>query len=313
MANNRLLIVVFSFNRALQLDCLLRTTFERLKLKDYSIIVIFHTTGKHADGYKKLIEKYKESKQVDFIEREPLNSFWIDKFPLLFKNRNLWRYIKHPFLRSSLDNFKKLLESQIEINGCEFTMFLTDDGYFYKEVEISNNIFNKIRNNPMQVSYRMYVGKNLIDCPDNLAMEDGLLKWNYYDPKMYNHWAYPFAVDDTIYHSRALLRIISPVFYHMPTTLESFVVTHCRSKKLLSIGYSPLESNFVGLFINRVSTIGNNFSGIIDAGMLNEKFLDGYILDYEFSFPPTQQAFIPNKIILSHPHKEKIIIEPNKK
>jgi hypothetical protein len=310
MINNDLLIIIFSFNRALQLDCLLRTAIERVRMAHYSIKIIFHSTGNHQNGYIKLINKYKENKKIEFIERKQVSNFWSDKFPLLFKNRNLWRYVKHPYLRKSLDNFKRLLEAQILESGCEFTMFLTDDGYFFKDVEIPSGIFDKIRDNPMHVSYRMYVGKNLKDCPENLKEENESLKWNYYDPKMYNHWAYPFAVDDTIYHSKTLLKILKPVFYHMPTTLESYVVTHCRSRKLLSIGYSPLESNYVGLFINRVSTISNNFAGNINTEKLNEKFLDGYVLDYEFSIPPIQQALIPKKIILTHPKKEIIIIKP---
>lgn len=310
MVNNRLLIVIFSFNRSLQLDCLLRTAVERIKINDYLIKIVYHSTGNHTFGYNKLIEKSKENKQLEFVKREPINKFWSNKFPLLLKNRNLWRYIKHSYLRNSLDNFKELLEMIIIKSGCEFTMFLTDDGYFYREARVPAVIYDKIRDNPMHVSYRMYVGRNLKDCPPDLENENGLLKWNYYDPQMYNHWAYPFAVDDTVYHSKALLKIIKPVFYHNPTTLESFVVTHCRTRKWLSIGYSPVESNYVGLFINRVSNIGNNFAGNIDTEMLNEKFLNGYILDYEFAIPPAQQALIPDRIILSHPVNEKIIIEP---
>jgi hypothetical protein len=312
MGKNNLLIIIFSFNRALQLDCLMKTTIERLKFSNYSIKVIFHTTGNHKLGYNKLIEKYKDSGLLEFFEREPANNFWSDKLPLLIKNRNLWRYIKHPFLRNPLDNFKRLLEFQIKESGCEFTMFLTDDGYFFKDVEISEKIYCRIRENPMQVSFRMYVGKNLKDCPPNLENIEGTLKWDYYDSKMYSHWKYPFAVDATIYQSESLLKIIKPVFYHMPTTLESFVVTHCRTKKILSIGYSPLESNYVGIFINRVSTVSNNFAGNVDTEMLNKKFIEGYILDYEFSTPPNVQALIPDKIILTHPAKGKIIIEPQK-
>jgi|WetSurSiteA1Bulk_404760.scaffolds.fasta_scaffold01196_2 hypothetical protein len=310
MANNRLLVIIFSFNRALQLDCLLRTTLKYLDMVDFSIKIIFDTTGNHSQGYLKLKKKYKEIQQIEFIEIELVNNFWSDKFPLLFKNRNLWRYIKHPYLRTSLDNFKKLLELQIINSECEFTMFLTDDGYFFQNVVIPTNIFEKIRHNPMQISYRMYVGRNLENCPPNLEKTDNLLKWNYYDPKLYSHWAYPFSVDATVYHSSTLLKIIKPVFYHMPTTLESFVVTHCRSRKLLSIGYSPLESNYVGLNINRVSVLSNNYAGNINPQMLNARFIEGYVLDYEFPTPPRVQTIIPNKILLAHSTIGKIIIEP---
>jgi hypothetical protein len=307
---NRLLIVVFSFNRAMQLDCLLRTTIERLKYENCIIKVIFHAAGNHVSGYKTLIEKFKNYTKIKFIALEPKNSFWTDKLPLLFRNRNLWRYCKHKFLRKPLDNFKQLTESIIKDSECEFCMFLTDDGYFYKDVIVPEIVFDKIKQNPFQVSYRMYIGKNLSDCPKGLEIEDNLFRWDYYDSKMKENWAYPFSVDVTIYHSIALLRILQPVFYHTPTTLESFVVTHCRTRKLLSIGYSPLESNYLGLIINRVSTIGNNLAGNINIETLNSKYIEGYTLDYEFPIPPKVHGLLPSKIILSHVGKEQIIIEP---
>jgi len=186
-------------------------------------------------------------------------------------------------------------------------MFLTDDGYFYDQVKIPDNILEKISGDPYQVSYRMYVGKNLKDCPD-LVEDNGVLQWNYYDKAMYNHWAYPFAVDATIYQSAALLNIIKPVFYHMPTTLESFVVTHCRSRKLLGKGFSPVKSNFVGLFINRVSSVGANYSGAISTDMLNDKWIEGYELEYSFPTPPNQQCLIPTEIKLMHPLNLDIIL-----
>ena len=306
--DSSILIIVFSYNRAMQLDCLLSSTLKHLKHSNYKIVVIYHTTGEHNLGYRKLIQNYKIFKCIEFIERENKYSFISQTIPLLFKNRNLWRFIKHQYLRKKLDNFKALLENTINDTKSEFTMFLTDDGYFYKDVTIPEHVYQLIRKNPSQASYRMYVGKNLIDCPE-LPETYGLMEWNYYDPKMKSHWAYPFAVDVTLYETKSLLRIIRPVFYHMPTTLESFVVTHCRSKKLLSIGYSPLESNYLGLFINRVSTIGNNFAGNVDKEMLNQRYLEGYTIDYQFPHPPIQQALIPDKIIFKHPEKQNIILK----
>lgn len=309
MIHNGVLIIVFSYNRALQLDCLLRTIKERFKIRKYHVVIIYHVTGKHRAGYDALKEKYKRSLEISFIERNSKSVFSLETLPLLFKNRNLWRYIKYPFLRKPHDNFKRLLESQISSSDYEFTMFLTDDGYFFKEVEITDSIFELIRKNPYQISYRLYVGENLQDCPLSLEKIDGTLRWDYADSNMYNHWAYPFSVDATIYHSNTLLKVLKPILYHMPTTLESFVVTHCRLNKLFRSGISPVESSYVGLFINRVSTIGNNFSGNINVDFLNEKFLEGYVLEYGFALPPVKSAFIPDKIMLINTSKNIIYLK----
>jgi hypothetical protein len=53
-----LLNIIFSFNRAMQLDYLLKSTLKNFKL-DYKIIVIYHTSGKHSNGYNKLIYDYR--------------------------------------------------------------------------------------------------------------------------------------------------------------------------------------------------------------------------------------------------------------
>jgi len=307
MINKKLHLIIFSFNRALQLDCLLRTTIKNIKSVDYCISIVYHCSGRHKEGYEKLKAKYYLLPTICLYERTKEYSFLKNTVPLLSKNRNAYRFIKHKFLRSNLDNFKILTESIIINSDCDFTMFLTDDGYFYDQVKIPENILEKINEDPYQVSYRMYVGRNLKDCP-LLIEEDGMLKWNYYDTAMHNHWAYPFAVDATIYQSKALLSIIKPVFYHMPTTLESFVVTYCKSRSLLSRGYSPLRSNYIGLFINRVSPIGNNYSGKVSIDMLNDKWLEGYELDYIFPNPPEEQCLIPNEIRLMHPSKPEILI-----
>jgi hypothetical protein len=304
---NQLLIIIFSFNRAIQLDCLLRSLIKNLTSVNYSIAIVYHYSGKHKKGYEKLEKKYHDFNTIVFYKRAKEYSFITNTLPLLFHNRNIYRYLKHKFLRSNLDNFKILTESLILNSGCNFTMFLTDDGYFYDQVKIPEDIFEKIAEDPYQVSYRMYVGRNLKDCPV-LNEEDNLLRWNYYDPAMYSHWAYPFAVDATIYQSEALLNIIKPVFYHMPSTLESFVVTHCNTRKLLGKGYSPLRSNYIGLFINRVSPVGDNYSGSISVDMLNDRWLEGYELDYLFPIPPDQQSLIPTEIKLKHPYKEDIIL-----
>jgi hypothetical protein len=315
MIKNKILIIIFSYNRALQLDCLLRSIKNRFKYDNFEIKIIYHTSGRHLEGYDKLINKYKDEYRINFVEREEDYNFFRDKLPYLFKNRNLWRYFKHNFLRKKLDNFKKLLESILYSTNSEFTMFITDDGYFYKDVNIPHKVLQLIRDNPNQTSYRMYVGENLHDFPNGLKKIKGMYKWNYYDKEMYRHWAYPFSVDVTIYHTNTLLEIIKPILYHMPTTFEAFVCTHCKKKKLFSIGYSPVKSNYLGLFINRVSTIGDNFSGNIDNDKLNDLFKEDYELFYEFEKPPFEQALIPDKIKLINNNckKDDIIINLNEK
>ena len=308
--NEGLLIIIFSYNRAMQLDCLLRSLSRHLKVEKYKVKVIYHLSGEHVEGYNLLRERYKLDERVEFIERGSKTSFLRDKVLMFVKRKkNLERYLKHSYLRRANDNFKRLLESELSASGFEYTMFLTDDGYFFQDVHIPYEVLNEISTNPSQVSYRMYVGHNLTDCPKDLELVNSSLKWNYYDPDLTRHWAYPFSIDATIYNSAAILRIIRPVLYHMPATLEAFVVSYCKSRHFLSIGYSPLESNYVFVCLNRVSDlIGSAYPDILNTEFLNLKFLEGYSIDFEFILPPDSNIIYPQRIILSHTSKPAIVI-----
>ena len=69
-----ILNIVFSYNRALQLDCFLESFLKYFTGIDYSIAVIYHTSGeKHGVAYQKLISKFENYTQIKFYERSQLN------------------------------------------------------------------------------------------------------------------------------------------------------------------------------------------------------------------------------------------------
>ncbi len=47
-------------------------------------------------------------------------------------------------------------------------MFNTDDGVFFEDVIVPEEVFSIIRNNPENASYRLYVGDNLEGMPHYL-------------------------------------------------------------------------------------------------------------------------------------------------
>jgi hypothetical protein len=246
-----------------------------------------------------LIDRYRSNNLITFHERRKGGNFFKAKFLYLFNFYNFARFIKYGYLRKCSDNFKYLTEHIIEYSDMEFTMFLTDDGYFFDDVIVPDEVFKLIKANPSQTSYRMYVGDNLYNFPNSLKETPLGYNWQYNDLKMESHWAYPFAVDATIYDTKFLLKTIKPVLYHMPTTLEAYVCNKCIRKKIFLSGIGPKQSNYVGLFLNRVSTIAQNYAGSIHPDTLNDFFLKGYTLDFDFKKPPIKHAFIPSRLILT--------------
>jgi len=118
---------------------------------------------------------------------------------------------------------------------------------FFKDQDIGQEVFGIIRVNPLQNSFRCYIGKNHYNAPTTLMNQGNLLAWDYYDSNMYSHWAYPFSVDGTIYDKKVLLNVISPVLYHMPTTLEANIVSNVRSKKFSVKDIARFAAAWLGL------------------------------------------------------------------
>lgn len=288
--------IYFSFNRAMQLDTSLRYFLKNVLAPIDRISVIFRATRDHKLGYDLLKQKYKN---VMFFEEENNINFFSDTLPHLTRPRNLYRFLKYPFLRKNKSNFKQLLEKVIKETNSDFVMFSTDDSLFFREASFGDEVFSKIRANPTQVSYRLYVGSNHSDAPKGLKTEGELLSWNYFDKEMYRHWAYPFAIDGTIYDTKSLKNIILPILYHNPSTFEAYICRECIVRKFFSFGLSPLKSSMVGVPINKVQGIYQNKHGNIDVEILNRYFLMGFTLDYELPSPIAQNAVDPRKITLT--------------
>lgn len=300
-----MLIVIFSFNRAMQLDYLIKSIFAKVKIENFEIAVIFHYTGEHSKGYQKLQEKYANSEKVTFYERKP--NFFNTKFLYNFDNFKL--LLKNVFLyKQKIDNFKYLLESILKTTNCDYIMFNTDDGFFYDDVEFPQNIKQMIADNPLQTSYRLYVGDNLDDFPNYLSNIEGLYyKWNYYERKELSHWTYPFAVDATIYHRKTIVEILRKVFYHNPITLESHGLRYVKRHKLLSVGLSPIASKTVGTTLNRVSTSTSNPTIHIDVDYLNQKYLQNFELELELPAKITNANLVPLTVYLTKDSERELI------
>lgn len=292
----RIHIIVFSFNRAMQCDTVLRSIVLHLGGADVTVSVIWHATELHNQGYMVLNDIYKEH-GIRFYERSQRErgSFFDTIFPRLYNVRNLYHWIKYKQVRS-MDNFPVLLEKLIESTPADLVSFNTDDNIYYADEVLTEQVFARILERPKEVSYRTYVGSNQQDCP-SMEIEGDLLAWDYYDPQMYRHWAYPFSVDGTFYERAFLLAFLRSLLYHNPVTLESFGVSHARAKHLFAKGLSPKKSTMVALPLNKVDMfVASNRRGNIDVDYLNSLFVAGYRLEYELPSEISVSGFIPNRV-----------------
>lgn len=273
--------IIFSFNRAMQLDYLIQSVIARFKI-DYKLVVIYHTSGEHKKGYDLLKEKYAAFSHISFSERKKVLFDWSYLNTLSSKEYRDF-FFKRNFMKKNSDNFKGLVQKEIKNSNCEFVMFNTDDGVFLTDIIIPEKVFEIIRANPENASYRMYVGGNLEGHPSFVIKKEGYYEWDYYGDQEIHHWTYPFSVDGTVYHSKGLLKHLKKIAYHNPVTLEENGFQYIRKNKLLKIGLSPIHSELLLTKLNRVTTDTLNPTIHIKPEFLNEKFIKGYVL--ELSIP----------------------------
>jgi hypothetical protein len=290
-------IIVFSFNRAMQCESVLRSIFEHVKVRNLTMSVLGHATGEHTKGYALLRQMY-EPRGVRFFKQSGRILFFRCVLPHLWMPRNFYHWLKHDYVRKA-DNFKPLLEKIIADTPADFVSFNTDDNLYYRDENIPSIPLQRILESPLDSSYRVLNGLNQKDYPPSLQHKDEYVLWDYYDRAARNSWGYPFAVDGTYYDRNALLKVIRRVLYHNPVTLESFLVGYVRHNHLFQRGYAPICSSMTGVSLNKVSFIfAGNKRGDVSIEKLNSYFLDGYLLDHEFPQFHNERDFIPENVFI---------------
>lgn len=301
-----ILDVIFSFNRAMQLDHLLKSILKHYKF-DYKILILYHTTGKHNEGYELLKEKYSQYNNFIFEERKPV--FFDISFLRSIKNiKDLKFFIKSSrIFNTKSDNFKSLLERILNKCECEFVMFNTDDGFYYDDLYVNKEVLSFIRTNPKNTSYRCYVGENIENFPSYVKRWNNIYLWNYFEDPNITHWSYNFAIDGTIYHKETLLKILKKISYNNPVSLEAQTVGYCTIKKLFGIGLGPITSKLVGTLLNQVSKDVNNPTINVDPNDLNDWFLKGFSLQLKLPQPINQVNLVPEEVKVYNDTEERII------
>jgi hypothetical protein len=293
-----LLNIVFSYNRAMQLDCFLESFIKHYKATEYEIAIVYHTSGNHHSGYNLLLHKYSNYGNIKFYERAEVKFYFFKILPiLLLYPRNLYRYAKYTYLRKKVDNFKFLVERIINSSNAKYLMFSTDDTIYDNDVVFVDSIFSRILESPINYSYRLFLGGNLIKKYNaNVFIEQEIVTWDYYENQGNGPWGYVFTVDGTIYNKRIILESIAKLVYHMPATLESFTNTYLKKRKLLCFGFAPLMSCLSNIWINRVQILGDHESLNISVDYLNDKFLDNFKIKYKYHKPITEWGTIPEDV-----------------
>ena len=193
--NNNLEVLIFSKNRAMQVDLLLRTIQDNWPelLTNLSILYTY-TNDSFRQGYKKLRQKYPK---INFILQDNFQSD-----TLIYLNQ------------SPQPLFMFLNDDDVVLKKPSPTLFeLFDAETISIPLRMARNMtkFWGERNTPDNCVTSPY--------PDMLIDNGEILKWNWTTTT--KHWAYVMAVCSTIYRTEALKHLLPKLKFNTPSPLEA--------------------------------------------------------------------------------------------
>jgi len=270
--------IIFSFDRAMQLDLLLHSIEKFDSHGLFSVRVLYACSSEiYQTAYNRLKNKYST---IHWIQEQRYGKSRINyQFDFSYWHNFYW-WLKSPVFRENKSNFKScLLEILTDIES-PFTLFLTDDSLFYNEIAVSETNLEKIRRQPEKYSFSFRHGMNM---QGGIYREqaDGIY-WNVYENDIHTDWGYPFSVDGLIYDSRTIYRIIKKILLNNPNTMEENIACYVAEKKIFPFICALKQSCLVGFELNRVQSVSDNHHLGISHERLNQFFLEDYRLEIDF-------------------------------
>lgn len=284
-------IVIFSFNRAMQLNTLIASVYEYFQYP-FKITVLYNCTASHSKGYEILKNRYP---QINFVKEEKESKgYVISELSKLF---NLKRYLKYEYIRSPKSDFRRKLISILSESNSQFVMFLTDDSVFISPVKLNKMLLQRIAEQPENMQYSLRLGEN-INSPKNYAKESDFMVWSFYDDENLRDWRYNFSVDAHIYDREYVLSLAKDIVFNNPNSYESFTKIRICQKKQQQCGVANLEPCILSFPINMVQTVQDNESLSVSTEQLEKYFVEGYSLRYRIPENIDTFQYYPDTLFL---------------
>lgn len=244
-------IVIYSYNRAMQLDALLRSLENNVKpLQHCNVSVVWKADeGGFVEGYEKVKTRFPSIKMVQ-------------EKPGEFKQQTL----------ECIDENKT------------YTLFLVDDIIFKKPVHFgSNKLFGELDNRRyLCVSLRL--DRNIRQCyatnsPQKVPISVPVWDWK----RSEGDWGYPMSLDGNVYITNYIRKIVRSLEFGNPNQLEAKLDGFARANATFvpdtMLCYED-GSRLLNVPANRVqSTFQNRFEDSHDPKTLNDLYMSGKVID----------------------------------
>lgn len=256
-------IIVFSKNRAMQLDLCLRSL--KTHFVDYTnharVSVIYDATDDDdfLRGYEKTKERHPE---VNYIQQTifPADSFRDDTLTAVGNSEH--------------------------DSANTYTMFLVDDVVFKDNFSLTDEPFRLLANNDQMLALSLRLHKKASYCyalNQNMklpqftrSVKDKFFVWKYHGCE--GDWGYGMSVDGNVYNTKFMSWLLSRLNFNNPNSLEAAMNSPVASRGIRPMFLSCYDGpgKLLNVPANRVQeTFQNRHESSHDPKELNKRYLDG--------------------------------------
>jgi|WetSurMetagenome_2_1015567.scaffolds.fasta_scaffold00150_32 hypothetical protein len=246
MTSTVLSIVVFSKDRACQLDSLLRSLRDHLRCGGFSVSVLYKPSGAE---FEKGYARCREREILPGVEWREERSFRDDVIAIVKSSPHGGR-----------------------------VMFLVDDDVLFRPFDPAP-IFAAMT--PRHLFMSLRCGRGRGDRDPRFLRSEPYLEWWWYGASSRGCWRYPFSVDGNVFQRDFLLSLTEKISFCGPNSFESALHArrHRPSVLLRTRALAPLAPVLFNNPLNRVQTEGETWHAGVSTSMLNEKYLSGMCID----------------------------------
>ena len=235
----------------MQLDSLLRSIKDNFKIPFEAIHILFHTSDNFfANGYKILTDR-------NYFD----NIHWVKE-------------------RHFRDDVYDIVNNRITN---EKVMFLVDDNIVFRLFN-DKRLLGYFSKRHLFISLRLSRKYNVNNNP-KFINDSKYLEWEWYTlnkkKEKHNHWYYPFSIDGNIFKATDVKKVMKMIDFKAPNSFEGAMDS--KKKKIYffprSKGLAPLNPVVFNNPLNIVQTEGKTWHMNSSLEMLNQKYLDGKVID----------------------------------
>jgi hypothetical protein len=254
--------IIFSCDRAMQLDATLRSFFQNCVDSNISEIFVIYktTTPVHDRQYEILKKEYSLNKQVHFLKEK---DFCRDVLFILSRSSRSKGYVLiYRILVLLGRKFRILFRTLIKKLDLGNILFWVDDNIFVKKFSLEKALI-AIESNPEVLGFSLRLGKNttysyakqkLQILPEFEMMTPEIMMYTWQDSS--GDFAYPLEVSSSIFRKSDILSILNERWFQSPNQLEL-----CLAKRLNQLRHFPKHCCFQQsvTFCNPINKVQNEY------------------------------------------------------